>query len=274
MKLSNMSPPPLPLTGLELTPLLQGGGADSNVGLPLLAYGQLPRGNVLLLRAGMAADMSATSDADPGAGKVRWNHATPGSSTVLYIDDTHGSAVDHSAIWATLLVGGFVYIQGNADSAARDNWQKWQITSINDASGYVKIGVSLQASSGTFIEADTLELTVQQPTPSPGVDRNIVTALSQVSGVVTVDCSLGDYFTFTPTAAVTGWIFTNVPAACTINIVMTQGATPYAVAMPTGLKWSGGAGAFSTAANKQDELSLSTVNGGITKRAVLTKDFA
>ena len=46
-RLSQLPPPASPLSGLELTPLLQGGGADGNVGLPILAYGNLPRGNVL-----------------------------------------------------------------------------------------------------------------------------------------------------------------------------------------------------------------------------------
>lgn len=274
MKISAMPAPALPLTGLELTPVLQGGGVGSNVGLPTLALRSLPNGEVVKLRVPVLADLSATTDADPGAGKVRWNNASPDAATVIYVDDVDNDAVDLSAAMSALNVGGFVYLQACSDSDRRDTWQKWQVTAKTDASGYTKLNVTLQDSSGTFIADELLEFTVQQPSSSAGVDRNVVSALSVASGVVTVDCSLGDYFTLTPTAAVTSWVFTNVPPGCTINIVMTQGATPYAVAMPSGLKWVGTAGAFSTAANKQDELNLSTVNSGSTWRAVLGKDFA
>lgn len=274
-RLSDMPAPTLPLSGLELVPALEGGGTDGNVAIPLLAYGQLPRGAVLKLRVPMLADLSGTSDADPGAGKLRWNNAAPGSATVLYIDDVDVDAADLSAALATLAVGGFLYVQASNTSDRRDNWQKWQVTSVTDTSGYTKVGVTLQASAGAFVADEAIELTIQQPSPSPGVDRNVVSTLTSSAGVVTVDCSLGDYFKLTPTEAVTGWAFTNVPAGCAIVIVLTQGPAPYAVAMPSGLKWVAGvAGAFSTAANKVDELSLSTVNAGGIWRAVLGKDFA
>ena len=116
-KISEMPAPPGAITGLELVPLLQ--GAD-NAGLPLLAARAVPTGAVLQLRRAFVADMASTADADPGGGKLRWNHATPASATILYIDDADVGAVDISATWATLAVGGFVYVQGRADSAARE----------------------------------------------------------------------------------------------------------------------------------------------------------
>lgn len=275
MKISEMGAPVLPLSGLELAPVLQGGGADGNVGLPMLALRSLPDGEVLKLRVPMLADLSATTDADPGAGKIRWNNATPDSATTLYVNDADTGAADLSAALAALNTGGFVYVQANSASDRRDTWQKWQVTAKVDATGYTKLSVTLQDSNGTFVGDETLEFTIQQPSSSPNVSRDVVSALSVSGGAVTVDCSLGDYFTLTPTAAVTSWTFTNVPQGCTLTIVLTQGATPYAVAMPAGIKWAGGvAGAFSTAANKQDELNLSTVNTGTTWRAVLGKDFS
>lgn len=133
------------------------------------------------------------------------------------------------------------------------------------ASGTVRIYA--KAGGGMYAKNDA-------GTETPlGVDRNVVTALTSSSGVVTLDVSLGDYFTLTPTEAVTGWTITNEPPCYTITIVTTQGATPYAVAMPSGLKWPGGvAGTFSTGANEQDELSISSVDGGATRRALLSKD--
>ena len=219
----------------------------------------------------MAADLSATADADPGAGNIRWNNANPDLATVLYVNDVDTDAGSLTSVWSALAVGGFVYVQASDDSDRRDTWQKWQVTSVTDATGYAKIGVSLQDSNGTFVDDEPVEFSAQLPTPSPGVDRNVVTALG-TSGTVTVDCSLGDYFTITPTAAVTGWSFTNVPTACCITIMLTQGVTGYAVTMPTAT-WAGGtAGTFSTAASKKDELSLMTVNAGGTWHAALAKD--
>ncbi len=270
-KISDMSAPAA-LSGIELLPGLQGG---DNRGVPLLALGNLPRGEVLKLRVPMLVDLSATADADPGAGKLRWNHATPASATVLYVDDADDAAADLSAALATLNVGGFFYVQASADSARRAVWQKWQVTSVTDASGYTKVGVSYQGGAGTFIDGEDIEVSFQQPTPSPGVDRNVVTALAISSGVVTVDCALGDYFTLALTANVTGWAFTNVPPACSIMVEITQGAGPYTVAWDADDSWAGGsAPAVSTANGAMDVLARSTFNGGADWRSTLAKEFS
>lgn len=191
-KISEMPRPPLSLSGLELLPVLQG---SDNAGLPLLALGPLPTGAVLQLRAPMLADKSATSDADPGAGKLRWNHATPASATVLYIDDADATAADISAAWAALTVGGYVYVQAAtdpADATARANWQKWSVTSVTAASGYAKIGVALVSSAGAFADADPLEVTIQQPTLLPGTrTRQSATTTATLTPAVTDEmCTL------------------------------------------------------------------------------------
>lgn len=268
-------PPPGPLTGLELTAILQGGGPNANVGVPILAYGNLPRGAVIALRAPMVADMAATADADPGAGLLRWNNADPDLATVLYVDDADSDAGDLATVLATLNPGGFVYVQGSADTDARDNWQKWQVTSVTDASGYTKIGVTLLASDGAFTDTDVVELTLQQPNPVVGEDRSTVTAVVPASGVATVDCALGDYFTLAPTANVTGWVFQNVPQGCSILIKLTQDATARTVAWPASFRWVGGTdGVVSTAAGALDLLALTTHDSGATWLATLAKGFA
>lgn len=270
-KISAMAAPAA-LTGLELIPALQGSG---NAGMPMLALGAVPRGNVLQLRKPFAADLSSTADADPGAGKLRWNNAAPGTATILYIDNSATDASSISSAWAALSVGGFIYVQGSADTPHRANWQKWQVTSVTAAAGYAKIGVSLQASAGAFADTDVVELTIQQPTPSAGVDRNQVNSATVSAGVVTLDCSLGDYFKLAPTANVTGWTITNVPPACSLLIEFTQDATARTVAWPASFKWAGGsAGAVSTTAAAKDVLAITTFDGGATWRATLAKGFA
>lgn len=271
-KISEMAAPAA-LSGLELIPGLQG---NANAGMPLLALGGLPRGNVLQLRRSYAADLSATADADPGAGKLRWNNAAPASATVLYINNTAADATDISATWATLAVGGFVYVQGRADGAHRANWQKWQITSVTAASGYAKIGVSLQASAGAFAGADAIELTLQQPTPSPGVDRNISTAVASASGVLTLDLSLGDYFKTTLTENITGIVLTNVPAAGTFSLSITQHASAAkTVTFPSSWKKAGGGSfAVSTTLSARDRIIFTTDNTGASYDTDMGKGYA
>ena len=40
---------------------------------------------------------NATADADNGAGKIAWNHATIASATILYVDDADDASADISA---------------------------------------------------------------------------------------------------------------------------------------------------------------------------------
>lgn len=268
-------PRPGPLTGLELVPALQGGGPDGNTGVPLLLTGAPFGGAVLALRAPMVADLSATADADPGAAAIRWNNADPDLATVLFIDDVDSNTEDLAALLAVLAVGGFVYVQGAADSEARDNLQKWQVTSITDASGYTKVGVTLQASGGAFADDDPLELTIQQPLPSPGVDRNVVTAVASSGGTTTIDASLGDYFTTTLTENTTVAV-TNVPQACTISLRIKQGAaTARTVTFPSSfLKRGGGDFVIPTTLGARHRLVATTDDYGATWDVDLGEGYA
>ena len=263
-KISGMQKPVLPLSGLEMLPALQGGGTDANVGVPMLAYGGLPNGNVLALRAPMAADLSATADADPGAGNVRWNNADPDLATVLYVNDADTDAGSLAIVWPALAVGGFVYVQASDGSDRRDAWQKWQVTSITDATGYAKIGVSLQDSNGTFVDDEPVEFTAQQPSSSPGIDRNIATTVTSSSGVLTIDASLGDYFKTTLFENITSVVLTNVPPACTLSLRITQdAATPRTVVFPAAfLKRGGGDFTVPSALGSRSRVIFTTDDAG------------
>lgn len=92
-------------------------------------------------------------------------------------------------------------------------------------------------------------------------NRNVVTALAVVSGVVTVNCALGDYFTLAPGANVTSWAFTNVPAGCSLMIRVAQPNPAKALAAPTA-NYSSSTIAFSTKNSAVDVLALTTFDGG------------
>ncbi|GAB3335354.1 hypothetical protein [Marilutibacter aestuarii] len=215
-------------------------GQNSNARLPLSHLGALPRGDIALSMVNYLADTSATTDADPGAGNLRWNNATQASADEVYLSDADADASDHSAVWGALEPGGYLYLY-RADDL--DVWQQWQITAVTDASGYAKLAVTLQASAGSFADDAAIVATVQQPDPAPGVDRNAVTSPVSASGTLTLDASLGDYFKSNLTENVTNLVISNVPAACTLALWLTQDATARTVAWPASFNWGSGVSA-------------------------------
>lgn len=118
-----------------------GGGGGASVGVQYLA------------------DTGSTADSDPGAGLLKWNNATQASATFLYLDDSTDDGVTLTAWWAALDAGGFCYLQHATD---QDTWQIWEITSVVDAAGYVKLGVTLLANGGSFADDDPMLVTLEQ----------------------------------------------------------------------------------------------------------------
>lgn len=235
-------------------------GQTTNARLPLSHLGALPRGAILVSLADFVADTSSTADADPGAGNLRWNHATQASATQIFIDDSDANANSLAALWATLATGGFLYLyqHGNLDV-----WQQWQITAVTDAAGYVKLGVTLQASNGSFADDAAVVVTIQQPNPAAGVDRNVVSTLASVSGTTSVDAALGDYFKGTLSENTTLAI-TNVLPACTLHISLTQASTARTVSWPGTFNWGAGVTppTMPTAAGKVLDVMVTTNDSG------------
>lgn len=155
--LPDLNAPILPVRSWWMTAVVTGQLTNARISLAHLA--SVPRGAILMSMANFLADTAATADADPGAGNFRWNHATQASATVLYISDVDADAGDLSAIWATIEVGAHLYLYQDDDL---DVWQQWSIDSVTDASGYVKLGVSLDAFSGSFSDNAPAVITIQQ----------------------------------------------------------------------------------------------------------------
>jgi hypothetical protein len=107
-----------------------------------------------------SADLTATSDADPGAGKLRFNDASQNAATELYVDDEDVNGMDVIATIASLddsttTVKGQLSISKVGDATKR---LIFNVTALTDASGYTKLTVANLASSDTspFVEGDTL----------------------------------------------------------------------------------------------------------------------
>jgi hypothetical protein len=131
-----------------------------------------------------SADLTATSDADPGDGKLRFNDASQNAATVLYVDDEDVNGMDVIATIASLddstaTIKGQLSITKVGDASAR---LIFNVTGITDASGYTKIAVSNLASSTTnpFVEGDTLLFAFTR-TGDDGTSSGDVTAASAFS---------------------------------------------------------------------------------------------
>ena len=102
---------------------------------------------------------TTTTDADPGSGKFRLNHATISSATEMYIDDLEFNGTDVSA-W----VQSWDDVSGNDTNRGRiriskantlDTWMVFKVTgAITDASGYTKVSLVYIDTAGTFANDD------------------------------------------------------------------------------------------------------------------------
>lgn len=245
------------------------------------------------------ADTGSTADSDPGPGLLKWNNATQASATVLFLDDNTTDGASLTGWWSALEAGGFCYLQHATD---QDTWQIWEITSVTDASGYVKLAVSLIANGGSFADGDPMLVTLQQGITSGSAawgsitgtlpsqtdlqaaldakanDRSTVTAVTPSAGTATFDYALGDYFSLAPTANVTTLAFSNLPGSgrgASLMIHFTQDSTPRTITWPASFKWAGGsAGAVSTASGAIDVIAISTFDNGTTWNATIAKAFS
>ena len=109
---------------------------------------------------------SSTSDADPGAGKIAFNHATLASVSVLYVDDADDASADITSwvqSWddATNTVSkGFVKIE---KEGAASTYALYKVNgSITDASGYTKVPVAHVVSAGSFSNTDGVGVSFTQ----------------------------------------------------------------------------------------------------------------
>jgi hypothetical protein len=113
------------------------------------------------------ADLGSTADSDPGAGLLKWNHATQASATQVYVDDDTADGVSITGIYGALSAGGFMYLQHQTD---QDLWQIWEITAVTDATGYAKFTVALLAkSTANFADADPMLVHFEQGVATSGV---------------------------------------------------------------------------------------------------------
>ena len=102
---------------------------------------------------------TTTTDADPGAGFIRFNNATIASATIAYIDDAEANGTDVSA-W----VQSFDDVVANPTNRGRirvskantlDTWHVFRVNAaVTDASGYTKIPLTYIDGAGSLSNND------------------------------------------------------------------------------------------------------------------------
>ena len=107
-----------------------------------------------------------------------------------------------------------------------------------------------------------------------GSENNTVSELSIASGVVNIDCALGNYFTLALTADVTNITFSNLPGAgkgASIMIRITQGSPARSLEFPASMRWEGPPPTISSVSASVDLLALTTFESGAIWDATLSK---
>jgi hypothetical protein len=126
-------------------------GASAKLTVAALAAAMATRLGHAVLR--ITSDTGSTADSDPGDGLFKWNNATQGSANQIFVDDLTADGASLTTLLAGIEAGGFMHIS-QADAPAR--WQLLRVTSIVDASGYTKFGVTQLAAGASAIEDDKL----------------------------------------------------------------------------------------------------------------------
>ena len=101
---------------------------------------------------------SSTSDADPGAGKIAFNHGTVSSVSILYVDDADDAGADISGFvqsWddvSNATARGYVQV---TKEGATGTYALFKVSgAVTDASGYTKVPVTHVVSNGSFSNTD------------------------------------------------------------------------------------------------------------------------
>lgn len=171
---------------------------------------------------------------------------------------------------------GTVYIVGSAPTGAFSTFDEDDLTIYYGGTWYAWAPVAgiVVNVNGTQYAWDGSWATIGG---GGGSTRSTVSALA-TSGSITVDYSLGDYFTLGLAGNVTAWSFTNMPGSgngASLMIRITQDSTPRTVAWPASFRWAGGAvPSVSTGSGAVDFLAITTVDNGTTWLATLAKAFA
>ena len=133
-----------------------------------------------------------TGEADPGSGKLRYNHATPADATELYIDDEEANAVDIQ-VWLRTLDDSTNTNKGHLKVFKKDDSSKFatfNLTALSEEAGYFKLTVTCVASNLTFSDADEIVITFgatgDTGTDTDAIHDNVAAEISAIAEKTTI----------------------------------------------------------------------------------------
>ncbi len=128
----------------DTVPIVQAGALH-------LAYAAALAGTAGIPGYRFVIDAGSTTASDPGAGKLRFNHATQASATAIYLDNSTGDAISIAALLGALGLTGWLHLMKPSDPLT---WHTYAYTNLVDSTGYRTFTVSSQAVGVSFDDAD------------------------------------------------------------------------------------------------------------------------
>ena len=177
---------------------------------------------------------SSTTMADPGAGNIRFNHATASSVTAIALDDLTSGSADVSAfvvswddVTGSTNKGTIQFKQGNIFAI-------YYITGLTDNAGWTQLAVTYVSGSGTFVSGTetyasffrTGEASADVSTVA-GISANVTTVAGISANVTTVAGISGNV---TTVAGISANVTTVAGISANVTTVATNNANVTAVA--------------------------------------------
>ena len=264
----DLNRPSLALTGMEMIYGVQG---ENDVGIPLFAARELPLGDVIVMRRLYTADRGSTTDSDPGTGSLRWNNVTPDDADTLFISnsDTEANTDMDAALQSSIGPNGRIYIQGCADAAARENWQIWEVPDVgSDGTGYTQLPVVLVDSRGVIADNDPIEVSVVNPSPSPGAtDRRELQYIYSSANVFALNFALlsSDFIQTSVSEDIDSWSFTGFDAGvgARLSMLLTGTFPTKSITWPSEFNWHGETPPSAPADGETLRLELVSMGDGV-----------
>ena len=126
---------------------------------------------------GLRFTHSSTTTSPPGSGELRFNHASPGSATAIYIDAEDRNSVDVSAIVAALNAGSLLMVIDENNSEA---WALFTLGSVTDNTTNLTLAVTAIGAIGSFSGNISLSFAPKGTTGATGATGSVSPASALV----------------------------------------------------------------------------------------------